>query len=44
MNENGEIAAEANGVLVMFSFSEDKKIQFPEDLRKKIGDLEGRNY
>lgn len=39
-NSAGELAAEAHDVMVMFDFSRNEKIAFPEELRKATEKLE----
>ena len=40
LNENGEIAAEANDVMVLFDFIRNEKVEFPAELRQQIEALE----
>lgn len=40
LNENGEIAAEAHDVMVMFDFNTNEKIPFPDEMRKAVNELE----
>ena len=42
LNEKGEIAAEAQDVIVMFDFAKNKKVPFPQHLREAISRLENR--
>jgi len=44
VDESGEITAEAEDVIVMFDFASNKKIPFPNELRKKVELLEGRSF
>lgn len=44
LNENDEIAAEAEDVIVMYDFNVNEKIQVPADLRSKIEALERKQY
>lgn len=44
LNEKGEIAAQAQDVMVMYDFSRDEKVAFPEPLRQEIEKLEGRRF
>jgi len=44
LNEKGELAAEAQDVIVFFDFNKNEKVTFPEDLRKKVEELEGRKF
>jgi acyl-CoA thioester hydrolase len=41
-NMNNELCAEAEDVMVVFDFNKNEKVQFPDDIRKKVEDLEGR--
>lgn len=42
VNDDGEIAAEAHDVMVMFNFNTNEKTAFPEDFRAKFAALEKR--
>ena len=42
LNTAGEIAAEAHDVMVMFDFKKNHKIQFPQEVRFRVKELEGR--
>jgi acyl-CoA thioester hydrolase len=44
IDDKGEIAAEAEDVIVMFDFNADRKIPFPEELRKRVEKLERRKF
>jgi acyl-CoA thioester hydrolase len=44
LNGQGEVAAEAHDVIVMFDFKKNEKIVFPEHFRKRVEELEGRGY
>ena len=44
LNEQGEIAAIANDVIVMYDFNKNEKVVFPELLKKTIEEIEGRNF
>ncbi len=44
LNENGEIAAEAHDVMVMFDFLKNEKVQFPAELRKIVEEPEQRTF
>jgi acyl-CoA thioester hydrolase len=44
LNEQGEVAAEAQDVIVMFDFKSQKKVSFPKDIREEIEKLEDRKY
>ena len=44
IDENGEIAAVAQDVMVMFDFNRNEKITFPKELRKKIEVLENKFF
>lgn len=43
LNGNGEIAAEAQDVMVMFDFKRNEKVAFPDKLKEAIAQLEKRN-
>ena len=38
-----KVAAEGNGLIVCFNYSENKKVPLPLELKKRIEDLEGSN-
>ena len=40
-NGRNKIAAEGDGVIVMFDYLENRKVAVSDDLRKRISDLEG---
>jgi acyl-CoA thioester hydrolase len=42
LNEHGEVAAEAQDVLVMFDFGRNEKVPVPETIKKQIEVLESR--
>jgi len=44
LNEQGEIAAIANDVIVMYDFNKNEKVVFQELLKKTIEEIEGRNF
>ena len=44
INEKGEIAAEAQDVMVMFDFNRNEKVTFPKELREKIEILENKLF
>lgn len=44
INEKGEIAAEAQDVIVLFDYNKNEKITVPESVRKVIETLEKRKY
>lgn len=44
LNSEGETAAEAHDVIVMFDFHHNRKIRFPEELRRKVEALEGASF
>lgn len=44
MNDTAEIVATAIDVIVVYDFKTNTKIPFPEDLRKKVEELEGRKF
>ncbi|GCD76961.1 thioesterase [Thermaurantimonas aggregans] len=44
IDDKGQIAAEAQDIMVMFDFNQNKKIAFPDDLKKKIERLENIKF
>ena len=44
LNEQGELAAEAEDVIVMYNFQTNEKVKFPEDLLKNVEALEKRKF
>jgi len=44
LNNKGEIAAEAQDIMVMFDFEKNEKIPFPIELKTKIEKLEGKAF
>jgi acyl-CoA thioester hydrolase len=44
LNENGEVVATAEDVIVVYDFDTNQKISFPPDLKKKVEELEGRTF
>jgi len=44
LNEIGEIAAEAQDIMVMFDFNRNEKVPFPAELKSKIEKLENRKF
>ena len=44
LNDNGEIAAEAHDIIVMFDFNKHEKIKFPKELKARIEQLEGTEF
>lgn len=44
IDNEGDIAAEARDVMVMFDFNKNEKVVFPPELRKKVTDLEGWEF
>lgn len=40
IDAQNEIAAEAQDIMVMFDFNKNEKTVFPEELRRKIGEIE----
>ena len=42
--KHNRIAAEAQATLVSFDYAKNRKIRFPEALRQRIGDLEGKAF
>lgn len=43
-NENNELAAEAQDIMVMFDFNRNEKILFPDNFRILIEKIENRKY
>jgi len=43
-DESNLLAAEAEDVIVMYDFNKKEKIPFPDELRKKAEQLEGRSF
>jgi acyl-CoA thioester hydrolase len=44
LNEQGEVAAEAHDVLVTYDFEKNVKVLFPEAIRRKAEEIEGRTF
>lgn len=44
IDDKGEIAAEAQDIMVMFDFNRNEKITFPKDLKDKIEKLENKLF
>ncbi len=44
INDKGDIAAEAQDIIVMFDFTRHEKIAFPKDLKEKIENLENQIF
>lgn len=44
LNAAGEVAAEAEDVLVIYDFAANRKVPFPEALRKNAEIIEGRTF
>lgn len=44
IDDKGQIAAEAQDIMVMFDFNQNKKIAFPDDLKEKIEKLENIKF
>lgn len=44
LNEQGEIAAEAEDVIVIYNFEANEKVSFPEELLQKVEALEKRSF
>ena len=44
LNAQGELAAEAEDVIVMYNFQANEKVNFPEELLKKVEALERRSF
>ncbi len=44
LNAEGEIAAEAEDVIVMFDFTKNEKVTIPSEIRTLIENLQGRSY
>ncbi|MCX6352845.1 MAG: acyl-CoA thioesterase [Bacteroidetes bacterium] len=42
LNADGEIAAEAHDVMVFYDFKNNHKIPFPQEVRLRVKELEGR--
>jgi len=43
-NDNNELAAEAQDIIVFYDFNRNHKLSIPEELRKKIELLEDKNF
>ena len=44
IDEKNRIAAEAHDIMVMFDYNKNVKIQFPEDLKKRVEEIEKRQF
>ncbi|MFL5754385.1 MAG: acyl-CoA thioesterase [Bacteroidia bacterium] len=44
LDDRGDLAAEANDVMVMFDFTKNEKANFPIELRRAAEDLEKRKF
>ena len=44
LNQQGEVAAEAEDVIVFYDFTTHQKVTFPDDLRRKVEALEDRKF
>lgn len=44
INEQNETVAEAEDVIVMFDFNANEKVLFPDELRKRVEELERRSF
>jgi acyl-CoA thioester hydrolase len=44
LNDKGQIAAEAQDIMVMFDFNKNEKIIFPKELKEKIEKLERKIF
>lgn len=44
LNEQGEVAAEAQDAMVFYDFTKNEKMPIPEELRRKIEELERRKW
>jgi len=44
INYNNDLVAEAHDVMVLFDFTKNEKIPFPDDLRRLVEQLEKRTY
>lgn len=44
LNQDGETAAEATDVMVMYDFKKNEKALFPDLFRKKVSELESREF
>jgi acyl-CoA thioester hydrolase len=42
LNEKGEVAAEAEDIIVMFDFNKNEKVPFPQELRERAEQFEKR--
>ncbi|GAB5416079.1 MAG: thioesterase family protein [Crocinitomicaceae bacterium] len=44
LNDKGEIAAEAQDIIVIYDFNKKEKVQFPIELKEKIATVENRKF
>lgn len=44
LNDRGEVAAEGKDVIVLYDFSTNEKVAFPQQLRETIERIEGRSF
>ena len=44
LNSKGEVAAEADDVVVMYDFTANEKMPVPDDFRRKVEEMEGRSF
>lgn len=44
LNQQGELCAEAQDVIVLFDFNKHQKVTYPAALRQKVEALEGRKF
>lgn len=44
LNDKQEIAATAEDIIVVYDFNTNRKVPVPDDIRKKIEELEGREF
>lgn len=44
LNTEGDVAATAEDIVVVYDFGKNQKMAIPEDVRKKIEELEGRDF
>jgi acyl-CoA thioester hydrolase len=44
LNEEGDLVAEAEDVMVMFNFNKNEKLPFPKEFRNKVEALEGKTF
>ena len=44
IDDKGDVAAEADDVIVMYDFNSNEKMLFPEELRRRVEELEKRAF